>query len=55
MLGLDWSFIGNVIPLFAKALWLTLHLSFWVVILSIIVGFFVATIEYYKVRGFCVF
>ncbi len=53
MLGLDWGFMENAIPLFTKALWLTLHLSFWGVIFSIIVGFFVAIITYYKVRGFC--
>ena len=49
MLGLDWGFMENAIPLFTKALWLTLHLSFWGVIFSIIVGFFVAIITYYKV------
>ncbi|WP_104722629.1 amino acid ABC transporter permease [Helicobacter mesocricetorum] len=52
MLGLDWGFINGAIPTFAKALWLTLHLSFLGVIFSIVVGFFIAIIEYYKIRGF---
>lgn len=40
----------NAIPTFAKALWLTLHLSFFGIIFSITLGFFIALIQYYKIR-----
>ncbi|MBX7490012.1 amino acid ABC transporter permease [Helicobacter turcicus] len=43
-------FIKNAIPTFAKALWLTLHLSFFGIIFSILLGFLIAIVQYYKIR-----
>ncbi|PZT49116.1 polar amino acid ABC transporter permease [Helicobacter valdiviensis] len=46
----DWEFILQSIPAFSKALWLTLHLSFFGIALAIIFGFFVALVQYYKIK-----
>ncbi|WP_299547037.1 amino acid ABC transporter permease [uncultured Helicobacter sp.] len=40
----------NAIPTFIKALWLTLHLSFFGIVFSLIFGFFIALVQYYRVR-----
>ncbi|MCI5968714.1 amino acid ABC transporter permease [Helicobacter sp.] len=40
----------NAIPTFLKALWLTLHLSFFGIVFSIILGFFIALLQFYKIR-----
>lgn len=42
----------NAIPLFLKALWLTLNLSFLGIMFSMILGFFIALIQFYKIRFF---
>lgn len=46
----DILFMQNAIPTFLKALWLTLHLSFFGIVFSIILGFFIALIQFYKIR-----
>ncbi|CAM2779798.1 amino acid ABC transporter permease [Helicobacter burdigaliensis] len=46
----DWEFILQSIPAFSKALWLTIHLSFFGIVLAIIFGFFIALIQYHKIR-----
>ncbi|TLD85057.1 amino acid ABC transporter permease [Helicobacter sp. MIT 11-5569] len=48
--NLDFVFIKNAIPTFTKALWLTLHLSFFGILFSILLGFFIAVVQYYKFR-----
>lgn len=48
-LQLDISFIQNALPAFLKALWLTLHLSFFGIIGSVIFGFFIALVQFYKI------
>ncbi|WP_297811126.1 amino acid ABC transporter permease [uncultured Helicobacter sp.] len=40
----------NAIRIFAKALWLTLHLSFFGILFSILLGFLIALVQYYKLR-----
>ncbi len=49
-LSLDLVFMKNAIPTFIKALWLTLHLSFFGIVFSLIFGFFIALVQYYRVR-----
>ena len=49
-LNLDFVFMQNAIPVFAKALWLTLHLSFFGILFSIILGLLIALVQYYKLR-----
>lgn len=51
-LNLDVTFMQNAIPTFAKALWLTLHLSFFGILFSILLGFLIALAQYYKLRFF---
>ncbi|MDR2339456.1 MAG: amino acid ABC transporter permease [Deltaproteobacteria bacterium] len=46
---MDTSFISQSLPLFAKATWLTLVLSFFGVVFSIVVGTFCAIINFYKI------
>ena len=50
-LSLDIAFMKNAIPLFLKALWLTL-MSFLGIMFSMILGFFIALIQFYKIRFF---
>ncbi|MDD6055799.1 MAG: amino acid ABC transporter permease [Helicobacter sp.] len=47
---LDINFIKNAIPTFSKALFLTLHLSFFGILFSIILGFLVSIVQYYKIK-----
>lgn len=49
-LNLDITFMQNAIPTFAKALWLTLHLSFFGILFSVLLGFLIALVQYYKLR-----
>ena len=46
---MDFDFIMRSLPVFAKALYLTLHLSFFGILFSIILGFFIALIQFYKI------
>lgn len=46
---MDWDYIVNYLPLFEKATLLTLRIGWIGIILAIIVGFFCAVIQYYKV------
>ena len=48
--GLDIEFIKNAIPTFIDALWLTLHLSFFGILFSIVLGFCIAVVQFYKLR-----
>lgn len=47
---MDFNFIVSAIPVFQKALWLTIHLSFFGILASILVGFIIAVIQFYKVK-----
>lgn len=48
---MNWQYIWNVLPKFIDAALLTLHLAFWGILLSLIIGVFCAVITTYKVRG----
>ncbi len=50
MFYLDFDFIKNAIPIFIQALWLTLHLSFFGILFSLLLGFCIALVQFYQVR-----
>jgi len=46
---MDYGFIVNSIPLYVKALELTLVLSFWGILFSLLVGMLCAVVEYFRI------
>lgn len=50
---MEWNgaFVAKVLPLYAKAFWLTLELAVWGIALSLIIGLVCSLIQYYRVRG----
>ncbi|MDF2631947.1 MAG: polar amino acid transporter permease [Caproiciproducens sp.] len=48
---MDIQFIADSLPLYLKAAKLTLTLSFWAIVLSLVTGFLCSLVLYYKVRG----
>jgi len=48
---LDIQFIADSLPLYLKAAKLTLTLSFWAIVLSLVTGFLCSLVLYYKVKG----
>lgn len=46
----DWQFMIDSIPVYVKGLYLTLQISFFGIIFSIFIGFFVSFILFYQVR-----
>lgn len=49
-MNLDWAYIIDSIPLYKKALWLTVKLGFFGILLAIIVGIICSVIQFYKVK-----
>lgn len=47
---MDFDFIAKSIPLYVKAAKFTLELSFWGILLSLVIGFICSLISYYKVK-----
>lgn len=47
---LDWNFMIHSIPAYTKGLYLTLQISFWGILIAIVIGFVVATTLYYQVK-----
>ena len=47
---MNWQYIWNAIPRFVDATLITLQLSFWAIVLSLLVGFFCAIVTTYKIR-----
>lgn len=47
---MDFDFIVKSIPLYVKAAEVTLELSFWGILLSLVIGFICSLIIYYKVK-----
>ncbi|PAF48352.1 polar amino acid ABC transporter permease [Helicobacter sp. 12S02634-8] len=47
---LQWQFMIDSIPVYAKGLYLTLGISFFGIIFSVLIGFLVALIVFYRVR-----
>ncbi|CUH97016.1 putative membrane protein [Propionispora sp. 2/2-37] len=48
---MNWEFIAMSLPLYQKAAWITLQLSFWGIMASLLIGFLCSNILYYKIRG----
>lgn len=51
LFGLDWQFMQMAAPSFFEALKLTLHLSFFGILLSFVIGFLVALVQFYRIYG----
>ncbi|RVZ39472.1 amino acid ABC transporter permease, partial [Helicobacter pylori] len=49
-MALDWDFMFRSIPAFFKGLELTLYISFFGILLSLLVGFLCAIVLYFKTR-----
>lgn len=49
-MALDWDFMFHSIPAFFKGLKLTLYISFFGILLSLLVGFLCAIVLYFKTR-----
>ncbi|MEF2966463.1 amino acid ABC transporter permease [Paenibacillus sp. M1] len=50
-MNLDWNYIYENLPLYGEAMWLTVKLAFWAVLLSLLVGLAFSIILHYKVKG----
>lgn len=51
-MNLDWNYIYDNLPLYGEAMWLTVKLAFWAILLSLIVGLVFSLLLHYKVKGF---
>jgi len=51
-MNIDWSFIVSSLPLYEKAVWITLKLAFGGILISLVVGLLCSGILYFKVKGF---
>lgn len=49
-MGLDWQYMMEMIPIYNKAMWLTLKLGFWGIILSTVIGLICSIVQYYQVK-----
>jgi polar amino acid transport system permease protein len=50
-MNIDWSFIVSSLPLYEKAIWITLKLAFGGILISLIIGLLCSVILYFKVKG----
>ncbi|MEM1485972.1 amino acid ABC transporter permease [Oscillospiraceae bacterium PP1C4] len=46
---MDWSFIAKYTPLYIEAMWLTLTMAFWGILLSLVIGLLCSLVLYFKV------
>ena len=49
-MSINWEFVVNSIPLYQKALILTLKLAFWGILASLLIGFICSVIMYYRIK-----
>ncbi len=49
---MNWSYVIDSVPRFADAAWITLQLSFWGILLSLLLGTVIAVITAYQIRPF---
>lgn len=49
---MNWSYLVDAIPRFVQAGWVTLQLSFWGILFSLLFGLLIAVITAYKIRPF---
>jgi polar amino acid transport system permease protein len=50
-MSIDWNFIVSSLPLYEKAVWITLKLAFGGIFISLIIGLLCSVILYFKVKG----
>jgi len=50
-MSIDWDFIINSLPLYEKAIWITLKLAFGGILISLIIGLLCSAILYFKIKG----
>lgn len=50
-MGINWDFIMTALPLYEKAVWLTLKLALWGITTSLVVGLLCSLVLYYKPKG----
>jgi len=50
-MSIDWNFIISSLPLYEKAIWITLKLAFGGIIISVAIGLLCSVILYFKVKG----
>lgn len=46
---MDWNFIATHTPMYVDAMWLTLSMAFWGILLSLFIGLFCSLVLYFKV------
>jgi len=49
-MNIDWNFIVSSLPLYEKAVWITLKLAFGGILMSLIIGLLCSVILYFKVK-----
>ncbi|MGG3797612.1 amino acid ABC transporter permease [Metabacillus fastidiosus] len=49
-MNFDWNYIIEYMPLYEKALWLTVKLAAGGILLSIIIGLFCSIVQYYEIK-----
>ena len=50
-MSIDWDFIISSLPLYEKAVWITLKLAFGGILISFLIGLLCSVILYFKVKG----
>lgn len=50
-MSIDWDFVISSLPLYEKAIWITLKLAFGGILLSLVIGLLCSIILYFKVKG----
>lgn len=50
-MSIDWDFMVSSLPLYEKAVWITLKLAFGGILISLVVGLLCSGILYFKVKG----
>lgn len=50
-MNIDWDFIIRSLPLYADAVWITLLLAFWGILITLAIGLVCSAILYFKVKG----
>jgi polar amino acid transport system permease protein len=50
-MSIDWEFIVSSLPLYEKAVWITLKLAFGGILISFLIGLLCSVILYFRVKG----
>lgn len=49
-MNINWQFVIDSLPLYQKAVWITLKIAFWGILASLIIGFVCSIVQYFKVK-----